>query len=120
MRRILPLLLLLSCTRAGCPTDPGANCTPGVSDCRGDFYCSVGGVCTKVCTTDSDCKASCETVDDCGSDPESANPEWDCVSSTCECKLDVCPEAPTCIAGHCQRICATDGTCPPDPYGART
>jgi hypothetical protein len=110
---LLMVLAFVACSPGGCPADPGGPCTPGQSECRGDYYCSVGGVCTKACGNDVDCNATCETAEDCGGD-------WACQGGACTCVTSPCPEEASCIDGHCQRSCASTSTCTFDPYAPRS
>lgn len=113
------LACLAACAGKGCPADPGGFCTVGDSDCRGDYYCAVGGVCTKICAAESDCAPSCLTNEDCGSGKDDPSPDWVCASNVCECRSGTCPEAVSCIQGHCQRACAATNSCGYDPYAPR-
>ena len=126
MRKRHPLILLALLAFAacgggrGCPADPGAFCTPNQSDCRGDYYCSAGGICTKECGPDADCKPACKNAEDCGASDDGQD-IWSCTSGACECAGGICPESPSCIDGHCQLSCALDGTGPTnDPYAPRS
>lgn len=109
------LLLFAACSQGrGCLADPGAGCVPGSSDCRGDYYCAVGGVCTKACTSDIVCAPTCESNEDCAG--EDAESPWRCEGAVCVCVGEACPAPVTCQGGYCLQDCGDSAQCGLDPY----
>ncbi len=115
---MVALTLFALCSILGCPVDAGGGCTPDTSDCRGDYYCAIGGVCTKVCEADVECVATCETAQNCGG--TTAEKTWTCEMGACACSGPECPNVVKCYGGYCQRECAANGGCAYTPYKRRT
>lgn len=109
-------LFVSACGPSGCPSDPGGGCTPGNNDCRGDYYCSVGGVCTKPCSDDTGCLIECSEDDDCFG---GGRGNWRCMEGVCGCLTD-CPEPTACYDGYCQLACAETDGCGYTPYQRRS
>lgn len=71
------------------------------------YYCSVGEICTRSCSVDSDCDVACGDEEVCVDFGEGA---------TIPCTDGLCEFSTACVDGYCQEACLADDTCSEYPY----